>query len=203
MRKNYLFLLLCLCWGGLQQHLQAQCAEKWRVGVGVGQYAATIGLPVAKASYTGLQAHASYQYNRHVRHQIRQSFHLGGFHHRYFQTALQLYTEFQYEWHLKNGLYIAPLALGGGYVASFSDMTTLKWNGTAYEEVKLPMRSNFLISLGPNLGYETPWQLFQRKLSFSLAYRLQVQGIVVRNTVPVVAYGSFQLGAALPLGKEK
>lgn len=203
MNKSFLTVAFFLVLGLSMHTSHAQCVNKWRVGAGIGQYAAVIGFPSFHPIHAGVQVQASYQYNQHARHQFRQSFHLGGFYHRYFQTAVQLYTESQYEWHLKNGLSITPLALGGGYTASFSDMTTLKWNGTSYEEVKLPMRNNFMISLGPGVAYELPWKVAQRPLSISLAYRLQIQGIIIQSAVPVVAYSSLQLGASVPLAITK
>ncbi len=176
---------------------QDETPSRWRAFVNLGQYAAKIGAPNFQPFRLGVNLGASYQLNKNEKHQLRESFHLGGFYHKDLQTAVQLYSEFQYEWHVAN-FAITPLAIGAGYVASFSDMTSLEWDGTKYEKVAVPLRNNFIISLGSNLMYESPLKVANKPISFSLAYRLQVQGIIVRAAVPVMAYSSVQIGAVFP-----
>lgn len=177
---------------------QDETPSRWRGFVNLGQYAAKIGAPSFHPFRLGVNLGASYHLNKNEKHQLRQSFHLGGFYHRDLQTAIQLYSEFQYEWHVAN-FSITPLAIGAGYVASVSDMTSLKWDGTKYEKVAVPLRNNFMMSLGSNLGYESPLKVANQPISFSLAYRLQVQGIIVKAAVPVMAYSSVQIGLSMPL----
>lgn len=176
---------------------QDETPSRWRGFVNLGQYAAKIGAPNFQPFRLGVNLGASYQLNKNEKHQLRESFHLGGFYHKDLQTAVQLYSEFQYEWHVAN-FAITPLAIGAGYVASFSDMTSLKWDGTKYVKVAVPLRNNFMMSLGSNLMYESPLKVANKPISFSLAYRLQVQGIIVKAAVPVMAYSSVQIGAAIP-----
>ena len=176
---------------------EAAKPSKWRGNIAVGQYEAIIGFPQFSPIRIGGSLGASYHLNKSNTHQLRQAFQLGGFYHQDLQTALQLYTEFQYEWHYRQ-FYLMPLAIGGGYTASFPDMTSLLWDGTKYTQVPTAMRHNFLISLGPTVGYETPLKIANKPLSFTLAYRLQVQGIIVQSTVPVLAYSSLQVGVAMP-----
>lgn len=181
---------------------QDETPSRWRAFVNLGQYAAKIGAPNFQPFRLGVNVGASYQLNKNEKYQLRQSFHLGGFYHKDLQTAVQLYSEFQYEWHVAN-FAITPLAIGGGYVASFSDMTSLKWDGTKYVKVAVPLRNNFMMSLGSNLMYESPLKLANTPISFSLAYRLQVQGIIVKAAVPVMAYSSVQIGASFPISCRK
>ncbi len=171
--------------------------SKWRGNVAVGQYEAIIGFPKFSPVRIGGNVGASYHLNKSNTHQLRQAFQLGGFYHQDLQTAVQLYTEFQYEWHFRQ-FYLMPLAIGGGYTASFPDMTSFSWDGTKYVQVPTAMRHNFLVSLGPTISYETPLKIANKPLSFTVAYRMQVQGIIVQNTVPIMAYSSLQLGAAIP-----
>ncbi|MFN0202005.1 MAG: hypothetical protein ACKVTZ_10820 [Bacteroidia bacterium] len=194
---SYLFLCLFLL-ATFPVKAQEKAPSKWRGSLIIGQYSAKIGMPSFQPFRLGVQGCASYHLNKNEKHQLRQSVHLGGFTHRYLQTAVRLYSEFQYEWHFYKGLFLNPLAIGAGYVASFSEMTSLKWDGNQYIETPTSLRHNFMISLGPNLGYESSLKVTNRPVTFSLGYRLQVQGIVVRNTVPVMAYSSLQLGAGVP-----
>lgn len=187
-------LVLCALSATAQEEAKP---SKWRGSLAIGHYEAIIGLPTFSPLRIGGNIGASYHLNKSQRHQLRQAFYLGGFYHPNLQTAVQLYTEFQYEWHIKQ-FSIMPLAIGGGYVASFPDMTSLTWDGAQYISTPSAMRSNFLINLGPSIGYQSPIKVANRPLSFTLGYRLQVQGVIVEKTVPIIAYSSLQLGAAVP-----
>jgi hypothetical protein len=176
---------------------QAQDSTRWRVTAGVGQYAAKLGLPSFGALHLGGQLGASYRLNKGTKHQLQLSGTLAGFYHRNFQKAWQAYSELQYELHFGK-LSITPMALGGGYVASVSDMSNFEWDGNQYVAVSAPTRHNFLVSIGSTVGCETPFKIASKPVSLWLAYRMQVQGIIIQNAVPVVAYSSLQLGASLP-----
>jgi len=193
-----LFLTSLILFAG-RTYAQEVASSKWRISGGVGQYSAKIGLPDMKVLHPGLLLGASYQYNSNSHHQLRQAAYLGAFYHEHFQTAVQLYTEFHYEWHVGQRLFIAPMALGGGYVASFSNMASHKWDGEKYIAQKISLKNNFMISLGPSLAYKSPWKLAANPVSFIFGYRLQVQGVIVRNTVPLIVYSSWQIGVGMPL----
>lgn len=176
---------------------QEPSPAKWRISAGFGQYSAKIGLPDFTAIHPGFLLGASYQYNKNTRHQLRQQMNLTGIYHAHFQTAIQLYTEFQYEWHFNDRIFLAPLGLGGGYLASFADMEGFEWNGTQYVNENFPLRNNFLVSLGPTLGFKPSWSIVGYPFSLLFGYRMQVQGIIVQTTVPMVVYSSWQLSAAI------
>jgi hypothetical protein len=195
--KKFLFLIT-LVFNFFYSNAFTDSTSKWRVGVASGQYSAKLGFPSASPFRLGYQIFTSYGLNKNTKHQLRQSIHLASFRHRFFQTVIQFYTEFQYEWHFYKHFYITPLAIGGGYVASFLDMTSLKWNGASYEKAPAELRNNFLVSLGTSIGYKLPPILYNRPLYFALAYRLQVQGIIIKNTVPIIAYSSLQLSISAP-----
>jgi hypothetical protein len=197
LNKILILIIAAMFFPGKGINAQTQAIPKWRVSAGMGQYSAKIGLPDWTAIHPGFMAGASYLFNRSEHHQLRQSVWLSSIYHAHFQSAIQLYTEFQYEWHIGRKFYISPLALGGGYVASFSDMPGHVWDGSAYVPENISLKNNFVISMGPNLGYHTPWSLYGHPLSFFLGYRLQVQGIIVTSTVPFMAYSSWQFGAGL------
>ncbi len=173
--------------------------SKLEVTLSTGQYTAKIGTP----NFTPLRligtVGINYRWNNNLKHQLSQSLQLGGFYHKNLQTAIQLYSEFSYSNYSFNQWIITPLSIGGGYVASFSNMTTLEWNGNQYVETKMPFRNNFMVSLGSSFGYKTPIVIFTKPLTLSLLYRLQVQGIMVQSTVPVIGYSSFQIRASFPL----
>jgi hypothetical protein len=92
--------------------------------------------------------------------------------------------------------------LGGGYVMSVSDIESLKWNAATqqYEIEKFPIRHNWMISIGASLSKETNLILLHnRKTTFFVDYRLQVQGVFVKETVPVIAYSPLRIGLSFPM----
>jgi hypothetical protein len=181
---------------------EAPSPSRWQAQLSLGHYPASLVVPSFAALHPGIHAGLSYQWNKSPDKQLRQSAQLGYIFHRNFQHAVQAYTEVGYQFHFKNGLAITPLALGGGYVLSVPDLTSLEWDpgSQSYQEVG-NTRHNWLISLGFSLSYETGLQLLPgRKTRFFLDYRLQVQGTIVQETVPLIAYSPLRLGISVPIG---
>lgn len=199
MKYLYLFMLMLLF-----DTLYAQETSEtnpWQAQASIGQYAAALGVPNFRPIHLGLHAGVKRQWNKSEKHTFQQSAQIGWVAHPQVQHAVQLYSELEYEVRFANGFRFSPVAMGGGYVLSFSDFTTLEWNATTstYEEVKLPLRHNWMISIGASLGYATKWKMKERPLTFFADYRLQVQGIFVAQTSPVIAYAPVRIGLAFPL----
>ena len=196
-------LLLFCCFLSFMGQLQAQegIYGKWQGTLSLGQYAASLAVPKLIPIRAGIQAGAIYQWNDNKKHQFTQSANLAYFYHRNLQHAVQLYTEGGYQIHLENGLQINPFSIGGGYVASVGDMDSYIWNTETnkYEATGRDFRNNWMISLGFGLGYETDIEIAERPVTFYLNYRLQVQGIIVKENVPVMAYSPIMFGISLPI----
>lgn len=195
-------LLFCCLWSFMGQ-LQAQetTDSKWQGTLSLGQYAASLAVPQFTPIRVGVQAGAVYQWNNNEKHQFTQSGNLAYFYHQNLQHVIQLYTEVGYQIHLENGLRINPFSIGGGYVASIGDMDSFIWNAETnkYEADGRDFRNNWMISLGFGLGYETGIKIAERPVTFNLNYRLQVQGVIVKENIPVIAYSPIMLGISLPL----
>lgn len=200
MIRNYFLLLLC----GLAFTASAQFTDEedkyWEAQLLIGQYPAALLAPNFDPLHLGIQVGASYQYNSHPVHHWTQTSQLAWFKHRHFQTALQLYTEAAYEYHGPRGLILQPLALGGGIVFAAQGMPTAYWSSSdlRYYRSLTPVRVNWMISLGAGIGYRTPFKIQGRPVTLLARYRTQVQGIVVRNTVPVIAYAPVMVGMSVP-----
>ena len=195
-------ILLLFCLFLFIGQLQAQESEsKWKGKLSFGQYAASLAVPQFKPLRIGVQTSAIYQLNNNEKHQFTQSGNLAYFYHPNLQHAVQLYTETAYQINLENGFRINPFSIGGGYVASIGDMESFEWNAetNAYEAQGRTFRNNWMISLGFGLGYETGIKIAERPLTFNLDYRLQVQGILVQENVPIMAYSPIMFGISLPL----
>lgn len=174
--------------------------DRLQYHISLGQYPASLGVPSFSALHPGANAGVTIRYTDHIRHQLNQSANLGYFYHKNLQQAIQLFTEVNYTMKFGNGFAITPLSVGGGYVLAIPDMATLEWNAATqqYEEVVRP-RSNWLISLGASASWETNFILIKnRKTTFFVDYRLQVQGVFVQETIPVIAYTPVRVGLSFP-----
>lgn len=181
-------------------------ASKQSLHFSIGQFPAIIATPSFSPLHLGLHTGLTHQWNNHAKTKLLQSANLGYFYHRDFQHAIQAYTEIGLQFNFGNGLALTPLALGGGYTMSISDMPTLNWDPTTstYSQDKFPVRHNWMISLGTSLSYDTNLELLPgRKTTFFLDYRLQVQGTIISETVPVIAYTPIKIGVSIPLGTKE
>lgn len=175
--------------------------DRLQYHISVGHYPASIGVPSLSTIHPGVNTGVTMRWNNHVRHQILQSGNVAYFYHKNLQKSAQLFTELSYNMKFGTGFAITPLAIGGGYAMSISDLTSLEWNTTTqeYEEKKSEIRHNWLISLGASMSWETNFILVNnRKTTFFVDYRLQVQGIFVKETIPVIGYTPIRVGMSFP-----
>lgn len=179
---------------------QEETLTKWDISLDIGNYSASLAVPSFQAFHPGARLGMHYQWNENPNFQLTQSVYLGYFSHPLYQQAISIYTETAFEWHLNNGLYIRPLSLGGGYLISIGSFPTLDWDEQtqSYIENKVPIRNQWMISLGSEMGYQLD---FGPKPTLYAAYRLLVHGVVVQSTVPVIAYSPLMIGVRLPFVK--
>ncbi|MEL7535397.1 MAG: hypothetical protein AAFN10_29165, partial [Bacteroidota bacterium] len=83
------------------------------------------------------------------------------------------------------------------YLMSIGSFPTLDWDEQTqtYTENNTPIRNQWMISLGSELGYTLD---VGPKPTLFVAYRLLVHGVVVQSTVPVIAYSPLMLGVRMP-----
>ena len=124
---------------------------------------------------------------------------VGFFYHKSFQSVIQLYSELNFKIKVLDRFYLSPLVMGGGYFMSFLNMQSFYWDGNQYVLRAITMKSNWVISLGSNLEIPTNFKLFNRTLSITAKYRIQVQGEIVKYNVPIIAYTPIMLGISLPI----
>ena len=197
-------ILLSFCFVLSILRLEAQDAPpKWNANLTLGHYSTSLITPSFNPIRLGIKGGITYQWNNNRKHRLLQSADLAYFNHRYLQRAIQFYSETSYQIHLKNGFQIHPFSIGGGYILSIPDMTSVQWNTTTqqYEELSFFVRNNWLITLGAGLGYETKLKVLERPLSIHAAYRIQIQGVMMKNNVPFTVYTPITLGVSLPISK--
>ena len=163
------------------------------------QNTASLFTPSFRVLHPGINGTLSTQWNKNKKLQLRQDFMVGFFYHKSFQSVIQLYSELNFKIKVLDRFYLSPLVMGGGYFMSFLNMQSFYWDGNQYVPRAITMKSNWVISLGSNLEIPTNFKLFNRTLSITAKYRIQVQGEIVKYNVPIIAYSPIMLGISLPI----
>ena len=163
------------------------------------QNTASLFTPSFRNIHPGINTTLSNQWNKNKKLQLRQDFIAGFFYHKSFQSVVQLYSEFNFKIKILDKFFLSPLVIGGGYYLSFLNMQSFYWDGNQYVSRALTMKSNWVISVGSNLEIPTNFKLFEKPLSITAKYRLQVQGVIVRYNVPIIAYSPIMVGITLPI----
>ena len=167
--------------------------------VNLTQNTASLFTPSFSNIHPGINTIFSRPWNKNDKLQLKQDFTAGFFYHKSFQTVVQLYSELNFKIKILDKFYLSPLIIGGGYYLSFLNMQSFKWDGNQYVSRALTMKSNWVISVGSNLEIPTNFKLFEKPLSITAKYRIQVQGIIVRHNVPIIAYSPLMVGISIPL----
>ena len=163
------------------------------------QNTASLFTPSFRNIHPGINTTLSNQWNKNKKLQLRQDFIAGFFYHKSFQSVVQLYSEFNFKIKILDKFFLSPLVIGGGSYLSFLNMQSFYWDGNQYVSRALTMKSNWVISVGSNLEIPTNFKLFEKPLSITAKYRLQVQGVIVRYNVPIIAYSPIMVGITLPI----
>ena len=163
------------------------------------QNTASLFTPSFRNIHPGINTTLSNKWNKNKKLQLRQDFIAGFFYHKSFQSVVQLYSEFNFKIKILDKFFLSPLVIGGGYYLSFLNMQSFYWDGNQYISRALTMKSNWVISVGSNLEIPTNFKLFEKPLSIIAKYRLQVQGVIVRYNVPIIAYSPIMVGITLPI----
>ena len=149
----------------------------------------------------GINVTGSFQWNKNTKLQLKQDGVLGFFHHPHFQNVMQLYTESPLKINVKDKIYASPLVLGGGYFMSFLLMDSFTWDGSSYSTSSVSIKHNWVISLGSNVEIPTGFQIMNRNIHITAKFRLHIQGVIVRENIPIIAYTPFMLGVSIPVEK--
>ena len=165
------------------------------------QNTASLFSPFLSPIHPGINITGSFQWNKNNKLQLKQDGILGFFHHPHFQNVVQLYTEINLKINVKDKIYVSPLVLGGGYYMSFLLMDSFRWDGSSYSTSSVSLKHNWVISLGSNLEIPTGFQIWNRKVHVTAKYRLHVQGVIVRDNIPIIAYTPIMLGVSIPVEK--
>ena len=206
MNQFFLFIFLfttsfCISQKTKGNTFEISNSNKWRTEFNLTQYTASLIKPSLSPVHPGFNGVLSYCYNKNEMLQLRQDLYAGAFFHENFQNVIQLYSEFNFKIKLFNKFYLSPFVIGGGYLMCISNMDSFIWDGNKYVTKNNDIVNNWLISIGSNLAFPTYIKITGRKLSITAKYRIQIQGVVVRNNVPLIAYSPIMIGIGVPLNK--
>lgn len=134
------------------------------------------------------------QVNKKIKNQFWAEANLGGFYHRFFQTAAKLNVNLHYRYFFNTRIY-SDIGIGGGYLHSFYHYQVFKLNsdGDYVKESGIKGRPQFLmgICLGAGFGVKKSDPDLLRIL---IQFRSNAQGIFSGSFVPVVPYNTFLIG---------
>jgi hypothetical protein len=171
--------LLLLCATSRAQEA-TPAPSRWQLTAALTQNAANLGNPFGGGVlHPGLSLGANVRLNQHATHQFLALFHVRYLYHQDIQHAIPVTAEIGYRWRTPIGVAVAPV-LGGGYVHAIPDMPSFRMENGAYERVRNWGHPNWAITTGVNVGYKAP-KMF------------------IRQTSPILAYTSLNVGAAFPL----
>ena len=203
--KNIIFFLLfnVLTTTLIAQNdaLNQPSSKKHALELNLTQNTASLFSPSLSPIHPGINITGSFQWNKNEKLQLKQDAILGFFHHQHFQNVVQLYTESNFKISIKDKVYISPVVLGGGYFMSFLLMDSFTWDGSSYSSTSVSLKHNWVISIGSNIEIPTSFQIWERKVHITAKYRLQVQGVIVKENIPIIAYSPIMLGVLIPFEK--
>ncbi len=180
---------------------QEETKPRLDVTAALGHYSLSLLSPQLGTLHPGVKLGVDYRWTKGTKHQFTQSANLAYFYHRHFQKATQLYSEIAYKYGFKNGLSLTLVSIGGGYVLSSSDLDSFVWNEATQSYASTnKTNNNWLITLGSSVAYSLN-KIIQKDISVFLDYRIQIQGVVIQETVPVIAYAPLHVGVSFPLYK--
>jgi hypothetical protein len=154
-----------------------------------------------KPLHPGLSLGYSKRINHHDHHQLSAAIKTAYFYQQFVQHGIQVYPELDYSYRFRFGVG-AGLRLGGGYMLSIPDVEQFRLNDHGeYERIR-PLRSAFVFSLSPVIGYDLSRNLPLPVYAF-VQYQLFFQTPFVRSYAPVLPNAALHVGAYIYLRDKK
>ncbi len=139
----------------------------------------------------------SFGLNNDSTHKLIQTGRLGYLYHQYNQKALQLYSEFTYQYQI-NQHWSSFIRLGGGYIRSFPDMASYALSNGQFDEMSNNGRSQLMITASLGFQYHIV-KNGRETLRLRLAYQPWFQYPFVNEYVPFLPYTAINIGVEKPI----
>lgn len=148
--------------------------------------------------HPGLDFCKSWRINKNEKNQIWCSGNLGGYYHRFIQTAVRIYPSVEYNRMLGKG-FLFHIGLGVGYSLAFENMETfeLQDDGT-YKMKTMVARSQYLAMFDWGGSYSIKKDALEG-MKISLKFKTFIQGPFVSGYVPMLPVNSVMLGVSIPV----
>ncbi len=124
--------------------------------------------------------------------ELIQNIKLGYFYHRFAQQGIQLYTDVGYRYRFDFGLF-ADVALGGGYLHSFSGNKMYQFKNGQYEAKPNWGRPQGMISSALSIGYDLE-KVSSIPLKPFIQYQFWMQTPFVKGYVPLLPSTALHIG---------
>ena len=160
-----------------------------------------------KVFYTQFHPGMEFNYKQQLKNYTNSKFvfeaGLGGFYHRFFQTAVRLTGSVYYDHNVgkRFGLFAG---LGGGYMHSFYQYSIFQLNeeGQYLKQPVLRGRAQFTVQLGLGVHYNL-CQKAKHAMRLVFEYRPFVHGSFAKAYVPVVPYNSIHVGLLINIKSQE
>jgi hypothetical protein len=180
----------------------ANTQEVWRRPVTVSVFTVATQLPGGKVTpiHPGIEVGTEFRYNKSDKNQWLQTVKVGGYYHKYSQTAIQVYSELNYRRKIVQKLR-GDFKLGAGYLYAIPDLQTFILEDGTYKKKSNPGRSQLMVSTALGVRYrlshsnDAP-QLFMHIQSF-------LQMPFIKSYVPVLPNTALHMGVSWPFFKTK
>lgn len=151
--------------------------------------------------HPGLDIFKSCKINKSEKNQLWCSGNLGGYYHRFIQTAIRIYPSVDYKKFFGN-YFSLNVGIGAGYSLAFENMETFELqNDGTYKVKTMVARSQYLVALGFGCNYtlkkESP-----KGMKISLQFKTFIQGPFVSGYVPMLPVNAVMLGVNIPIKKD-
>lgn len=197
---RYLLILLAYLVGTSLWAQSPPRLTKWEGLAAFGFHTTSLGIPDPNPFHPGCQIGARYYHTSGQAFDLIQQAQLGYFWHQSHQHGIQLLTELAPTFQLPAHVRLTPLLLGGGYQLSILDMPSFVFeSSTNTYRPQATANHQWILSIGSQLGYTFGATEQNRGHSLWLSYRLQVQGIVIQETIPTLPYTTLLLTWNFPL----
>ena len=152
--------------------------------------------------HPGMDIFKSWKWNKSLKNQVWYSGNIGGYYHRFIQTAIRIYPSVEYE-RIFGKSFSANIGLGAGYSLAFENMETfdLQDDGT-YKQIKFVARSQYLVQFGFGCSYSLKKE-DREGMRISLRFKTFIQGPFVSGYVPMLPVNSFMIGVSVPIKSKK
>ena len=180
----------------------ANTQETWRRPVTFSLFTVATQFPGGKVApiHPGMEAGTEFRYNKSDKNQWLQTVKVGGYYHKYSQTAMQVYSELNYRRKIIQKLR-GDFRLGTGYLYAIPDLQTFVLEDGVYKKKSNAGRSQLMVTTSLGIRYQLSDSNNGPQLFMHMQCFLQMP--FIKSYVPILPNTAFHIGVAWPFFKTK